>query len=642
MSDEDERMDVGEDEGDDDAKEREEEAPSLGPAALGLHRVGTKIPAKRPRTKPLQTLNARGMPARLRKKKNFYDDHQEDVKPKLSPQKRTASLTKGLKRTAKQARQQTHNDDDDDDEDHDDNDDDDNDDEDEDEDFRPQRIKKERPSAVVPFENVVNFDTMSEKEIQLNTELVGRRLKNLLKLPKAHKFVMFEWFYSNLDQVLFKGENDFQVCLRDTFPQLAARQLSRVEWSMVRRMMGKPRRCSQAFFNEERRELERKRQKIRLLQSRKMADVSFVKHLPRLIPLPFQLGTKVTARLRRPQDGLFTGVIAAVDSITHHYRVTFDRQGLGTHTVPDFELMSMKPIDTIPITNLTQNIRKKKLATAFVANPLCALSRIDPVLNDSRHDPDDEEHMRALKEGLQVPGKESRVSVVGHPFKMIEIMVRTKKLLAAKSAKLKKLKQMNSDVAINKSYDEPITEEDQRQYANVIISLERINRQVHASLQEIQGLSRYLAREPHVASMLQPSFLREKCRQMGENSVAKHNEYSMTDSKILQLISDLSTIMWVTSYMSNNDQFSHVLRVLEGCVEEAKNHLDPENLDVFTANVMVHIHHIKMGVSRMHEGEPTAADDIIVEEEVVAMSSQVVGSAESDADFGIGQLVEYA
>lgn len=361
----------------------------------------------------------------------------------------------------------------------------------------------------------------------------------------------------------------------------------------------------QAFFSEERRELERKRQKIRLLQSRKMADVSFVKHLPRQIPLPFQLGTKVTARLRRPQDGLFTGVIAAVDSITHNYRVTFDRQGLGTHTVPDFELMSMTPIDTIPITNLTQNIRKKKLGTAFVANPLCALSKIDPVLGDSRHDADlDDEHMSALKEGLHVPGKESRVTVAGHPFKMIELMVRTKKLLAAKSAKLKKLKQMNSDVAINKSYDEPITEEDQRQYANVIISLERINRQVHVTLQEIQGLGRYLAREPHIASMLQPSFLREKCRAMGEDSVTKHNEYSMTDAKILQLISDLSTIMWVTSYMSNNDQFPHVLRVLEGCVEEAKNHLNPENVDVFNANVMVHIHHIKMGVSRMQvEGE---------------------------------------
>lgn len=252
MSDEEERMDVEDEQPDeiveeededqvdeDDDEEEEEEEVALGPAALGLHRVGTKLPPKRISRQPMQALNARGMPARLRKKKNFYDDEQEDVKPnKNSPIKRGSSSLKGLKR----ANSSKHlYDDGEEDEEGDDND---------DLDYPSTststvaRVKKERDP-----ENVLNFDTMSENEILLNTELVGRRLKNLLKLPKAHKFVMFEWFYSNLDQVLFKGENDFQVCLRDTFPQLAARQLSRFEWGMIRRMMGKPRRCSQVQFD---------------------------------------------------------------------------------------------------------------------------------------------------------------------------------------------------------------------------------------------------------------------------------------------------------------------------------------------------------------------------------------------------------
>lgn len=48
----------------------------LGPAALGLQRVGTQPPMKsNPPTQPIQTLNRRGMPARIRKKnKLFYDD----------------------------------------------------------------------------------------------------------------------------------------------------------------------------------------------------------------------------------------------------------------------------------------------------------------------------------------------------------------------------------------------------------------------------------------------------------------------------------------------------------------------------------------------------------------------------------------
>lgn len=55
-------------------------------------------------------------------------------------------------------------------------------------------------------------------------------------------------------------------------------------------------RCSSAFFEEERSALKQKRQKIRLLQQRKVADVSQFKDLPDEIPLPLVIGTKVTGK----------------------------------------------------------------------------------------------------------------------------------------------------------------------------------------------------------------------------------------------------------------------------------------------------------------------------------------------------------
>ena len=61
-------------------------------------------------------------------------------------------------------------------------------------------------------------------------------------------------------------------------------------------MMGKPRRCSAAFFEEERAELSRKRQKIRMLQQRKQGDVTNFKDLPDNIPLQLTIGARVTAR----------------------------------------------------------------------------------------------------------------------------------------------------------------------------------------------------------------------------------------------------------------------------------------------------------------------------------------------------------
>ena len=60
--------------------------------------------------------------------------------------------------------------------------------------------------------------------------------------------------------------------------------------------MGKPIRCSEAFFSEERAELDRKRKKMRLLQQRKMGDSSSYKDLPEDIPMQLTIGSRVTAR----------------------------------------------------------------------------------------------------------------------------------------------------------------------------------------------------------------------------------------------------------------------------------------------------------------------------------------------------------
>ena len=58
-------------------------------------------------------------------------------------------------------------------------------------------------------------------------------------------------------------------------------------------------RCSAAFFEEERNGLEQRRQKVRLIQQRKMTDLTEadMKDLPDQIPLPLVIGTEVTGEL---------------------------------------------------------------------------------------------------------------------------------------------------------------------------------------------------------------------------------------------------------------------------------------------------------------------------------------------------------
>ena len=228
-------------------------------------------------------------------------------------------------------------------------------------------IKQENPIPVLP--------TPDKKIAQQN----GVRLRNFLKLPQAHKWVYFEWFYSNIDKPLFGGENDFEVVLNEAFPGLATRRLTRRQWCMIRRMMGKPRRCSQAFFYEERTALAKRRQVLRLLQQRKI-DVASLKDfpLPSQIPMQLVIGTKVTARIRRPENGLYTGVIDAVDTSDNTYRITFDRHGIGTHSIPDYEVLSSEGAEIMPLSSFQTSKWRPRVPLGLVTPPRPLLPKPEP------------------------------------------------------------------------------------------------------------------------------------------------------------------------------------------------------------------------------------------------------------------------
>lgn len=267
------------DDEDDSNMEIEDDEPRLGPAALGLQRVGTPAAPKPTPTQPIQVLNARGMPARIRKKNRlFFDDDIVNTPhhrvPSAKKQKQTPVKNRSKGSPLKDSPKSPYK--------------------------RMSSKDMKRGSSPQPLYT-------PDRKIG---QKIGMRLRNLLKLPKAHKWVCYEWFYSNIDRCLFAGENDFSICLKESFPELKTHELTRTEWTKIRRMMGKPRRCSEAFFNEERLELEKKRNKIRALQQRKATDLVNFKDLPPEIPMQLVIGTKVTARLRKPQDGLFTGMLA--------------------------------------------------------------------------------------------------------------------------------------------------------------------------------------------------------------------------------------------------------------------------------------------------------------------------------------------
>ncbi|GJQ65178.1 mip130 [Trypoxylus dichotomus] len=296
----------------------DEDVPRLGPATFGLQRVGAPTTPKPSPSQPTQVLNARGMPARIRKKNRlFYDDDIVNTPhhrvPSAKKQKPTPTKKQKLSTPTKPLKDNL----------------------------------KSTPKKYIASKDLKTGQSGSPPPAQSPDRKIGQKI------------------------------------------ELKTRDLTRIEWTKIRRMMGRPRRCSQAFFDQERLDLEKKRNKIRALQQRKATDFANFQDLPSEIPMQLVIGTKVTARLRKPQDGLFTGSIDAVDTSNNTYRITFERQGLGTHSVPDYEVLSNEPPETMTISNFQNKFRPRNGLSPYSvvkSPPYSSKTKKDPLLSVSMID----------------------------------------------------------------------------------------------------------------------------------------------------------------------------------------------------------------------------------------------------------------
>ncbi|KAG7465634.1 hypothetical protein MATL_G00155570 [Megalops atlanticus] len=440
------------------------------------------------------------------------------------------------------------------------------------------------------------------------SQKIGLRLRNLLKLPKAHRWCIYEWFYSHIDRPLFEGDNDFCLCLKDSFPNLKTRKLTRVEWATIRRLMGKPRRCSSAFFTEERSALEQKRQKIRLLQQRKFVDVSQCKDLPEEIPLPLVIGTKVTARLRGVHDGLFTGQIDAVDTSAATYRVSFDRNGLGTHTVPDYEVLSNEPHETMPISAFAQKQRPSRFQ-AYTPPPRTPFSA-----SAQTHVTDEDALLGQSPWKSKLSGTEGD-TLGGFPVQFLVQVTRLSKILMIKKEHIKQLKDMNTEAEKLKSYSLPIGFEFQKRYATVVLDLEQLNKDLNKVLHEVQQYCCKLAPEQGLPPAEQPADLRRRCEEEARQLVRQANtlpsgQHCVRNASLTELISSLTTLLLqIKCLAEGGDLNSFEFKSLTDSLNDIKNSVDSSNTSFFQNNVEIHVAHIQSGLSQMGNLHAFAANN---------------------------------
>ena len=281
-------------------------------------------------------------------------------------------------------------------------------------------------------------------------------------------------------------------------------------------------RCSDAFFREERVMLEEKRQKIRLIQQRKVSEKELIdyKDLPQEIPLTLSIGHRVYSHICQPEEGVFLGTIAAVDPCDHTYRVVFDRASLGSQTVYDYEIKSVTPVQTIPIRayiqtyrpklNSSQNQISNKITNPQQTNQINLLiddlnsinamnnpafaalmlqSNLDPVLGISS--PFD--NLNEITSQCQTPLKNSGVLtnatsgiLGGFPIRLLLMITRLNKILNIKREMVTKLADLNTKAERMKANNQQCTKEFQTNYAVSVLELEKLNKDLTDYLNGVQ------------------------------------------------------------------------------------------------------------------------------------------------------------
>ncbi|XP_042208505.1 protein lin-9 homolog isoform X2 [Homarus americanus] len=539
-------------------------------SALGLHRVGEDRPS--PSKEPSIQLNRRGMPARMRKKNRLYFDDDLVSSP---------TQVKSPKKTPRGT---------------------------------PKKQSNPQPLPLAPVKLEPQTITTPDKKVAQQN---GVRLRNFLKLPQAHKWVYFEWFYSNIDKPLFGGENDFQIVLKEAFPELRTRKLTRRQWGMIRRMMGKPRRCSQAFFQEECQSLDKKRHVLRLLQQRKITDISTLKDfpLPDQIPMQLVIGTKVTARIRKPENGLYTGVIDAVDTSDNTYRITFDRHGIGTHSIPDYEVLSSEVAEIMPLSSFSQKFRPRP-PLGMVTPPRPLLPKLEPGCMGG-----DSPALSLTNDPIlaQSPLKTTKISLDdtlgGFPVKCLVQIVQLSKILRAKREKIGALRDMNGQAEKQRSYGQELNVEFQRKYAGLVLEIEKLNRDLNQHLLAVQQFCQEISPEQSGPTLL-PSQIRERCYEEAATIVDVTNHSSgspqVSSPAILDLITKLTSLMLQMKNLAETEVSAFELTSLQETLNEIRSSLDESNKVAFQNNIEVHLTHIMSAVSQMgtlqafnnHNGTP--------------------------------------
>ncbi|CAH8324630.1 unnamed protein product [Eruca vesicaria subsp. sativa] len=176
-------------------------------------------------------------------------------------------------------------------------------------------------------------------QIDPEHELLKEQVSTCLSHPLVRRRCIFEWFYSAIDYPWF-AKMEFVDYLNHVGLGHVPR-LTRLEWSVIKSSLGRPRRFSKRFIQEERDKLEQYRESVRKHYTELRAGSKEV--LPTDLAQPLSVGSRVIAIHPKTRE-IRDGKIITVDH--NKYDVLFDE--LGVDVVMDIDCMPLNPFEYMP------------------------------------------------------------------------------------------------------------------------------------------------------------------------------------------------------------------------------------------------------------------------------------------------------
>lgn len=197
-------------------------------------------------------------------------------------------------------------------------------------------IMKEKSS-----ENMLRKPNKYSSSLPDRTSYLKEKLSGCLSSYMVRRWCTFEWFYSAIDYPWF-AKREFMEYLNHVGLGNIPR-LTRVEWSVIKSSLGKPRRFSEHFLREERQKLEQYRESVRKHYTELRTGMR--DGLPTDLARPLFVGQRVIAIHPKSRE-VHDGSVLTVDH--DKCRVQFDRPELGVEFVMDIDCMPMNPVDNMP------------------------------------------------------------------------------------------------------------------------------------------------------------------------------------------------------------------------------------------------------------------------------------------------------